>query len=73
VRLRTLAKIALVLVLAALVAVLSAVAWFKLAPREVPPGQPPLATLGPGSLSDLRATFDAGAGEIRLLVMLSPT
>jgi len=48
-------------------------AWVKLAPRRVPPGQPPLATLAPASLSEFRNTFNAAEGRTRVLALLSPT
>ena len=57
----------------AVVACAGALAWMRLAPRHVPTGQPPLATLGAGSLSVFRSAFNAADGEVRVLVMLSPT
>ena len=66
-------KIGLVLVTILLVVCLAAFAWMKLAPRRVPDGQPPLATLGPDSLEGFRAAFNANDGEVRVLALLSPT
>ena len=48
-------------------------AWLKWSPRSVPSGQPALAHLGPDSLPAFRRAFNDGAGEIRILAMLSPT
>ena len=59
---------------AALVVVAGAgFAWLKLAPRRVPAGQPPLVTLGPGSLPAFRDAFNGSGEEIRVLALLSPT
>jgi hypothetical protein len=73
VRRGTALRIALGLVGAVLVLVAAALLWYRLAPREAPAGQPPLATLSPASLAELRDVFNAGADEARLLVLLSPT
>jgi hypothetical protein len=62
--------------LAAAAIVLAAAAgllWLRLAPRETPAGQPPLATLEPGSLDPLRAAFNLHTGKTRVLALLSPT
>jgi hypothetical protein len=48
-----------------------AVWWF--APSEVPPGQPPLATLDAASLEAVRADFNRHASQVRVIVLLSPT
>ena len=64
------------LLLVALAIVLLGVAlfaWVKVAPREVPAGQPPLLTLGKGSLPGFRDTFNAAENRARILVLLSPT
>jgi len=69
---RILVAVSLLLGAGVLVAV-GGVAWLKLAPRRVPPGQPPLTTLSPESLPAFRETFNASQGKVRILVMLSPT
>jgi hypothetical protein len=63
------------LVAGLVVAVVSAgvVLWMKLAPRRVPPGQPPLLTLNADSLWAVREAFNASRDEVRVLAMLSPT
>lgn len=66
-------RAALLVVAAAAVAGLAAVGWMKSAPRHVPAGQPPLARIGADSLASFRNTFNARAGEIRIVAMLSPT
>jgi hypothetical protein len=60
-------------ILAATLVCLLALAWMTFAPRRVPEGQPPLARLGSGSLPAFRDAFNSGAGEVRVLVLLSPT
>lgn len=66
-------KSILILVAAVVVVCVAVFAWLRLAPRSVPAGQPPLATIGPDSLADFRAAFNASDGEVRVLAMLSPT
>jgi hypothetical protein len=73
VRRGTALRIALGLVGAVLVLVAAGLLGYRLAPREAPAGQPPLATLSPGSLQAFRDLFNDGAHEARLLVLLSPT
>ena len=73
VRVGTTLKTILVLVITVVVICAGVFAWLKFAPRRVPPGQPPLATLGAGSLSVFKDTFNAADGEVRVLAMLSPT
>jgi hypothetical protein len=70
---RTALKSFLIVGAAVVVLCLAVFAWLRLAPRRVPPSQPPLATLDAGSLPDFRNAFNAGDGEIRVLAMLSPT
>jgi hypothetical protein len=47
--------------------------YYRLAPRHVPQGQPPLTHLSAGTLGDLRAAFNAAPDRTRLLLLLSPT
>ena len=70
---RALLRGVLAALLAAVAVCAGAFAWLKLAPRRTPAGQPPLAILGSGSLESFRDAFNAGEGQVRLLVMLSPT
>jgi hypothetical protein len=66
-RRRILAVVLLILAAAA------AFAWYGLRQPEVPPGQPPLATLSPASLEGFRDDFNKAAGTVRVIVLLSPT
>jgi len=40
---------------------------------QVPAGQPALQALTPGTVSRLEEAFNAGAGDVRILALLSPT
>ena len=64
---KRLAIVALVL-LAAL-----GVAYYYLAPGGTPDGQPPLARLDAGNFDGLRSQFNAAAGSVRVVALLSPT
>ena len=66
-------KVVLAVVATAVVIGGAVFGWFKLAPRRVPPGQPPLATIHADSFPGFRAAFNANDGRVRLLVLLSPT
>lgn len=66
-RRRTLGILALVLVL------VLGIAWFLFGPGETPAGQPPLVTLDSASLEALRADFNRGSNQTRMIVLLSPT
>ena len=51
----------------------AAMLWYLYGPRQVPPGQPPLAVLDAGSLDTLRADFNRDADRTRIIILLSPT
>jgi len=70
---RTILKLILALVSAALLVAVGVFAWAKLAPRRVPAGQPPLTLLDAASLLAFRDAFNAPGDQVRVLVMLSPT
>lgn len=72
-QLKSVLKIGFVLATTVIALCLGAVAWIKFAPRRVPDGQPPLATISRQSLPMFRAAFNAHQGEVRILAMLSPT
>jgi hypothetical protein len=55
------------------VALLAALGWWRFGTREVPPGQPPLATLDASSIAALQDDFNRAAGQTRIIVLLSPT
>jgi hypothetical protein len=40
---------------------------------QVPPGQPPLQSLTAENISAVKEAFNAASGEVRVLVLLSPT
>jgi hypothetical protein len=50
-----------------------AMLWYLFGPRQVPPGQPPLAILSASSLEALRADFNRDADRTRVVLLLSPT
>ena len=60
-------------VLALVLLTVAVAAWFRFAPGDAPPGQPPLVTLNAGSLETLRTDFNRDVGRARLIVLLSPT
>jgi hypothetical protein len=39
----------------------------------VPAGQPPLFALTPANFDQLRAAFNSASGEVRIVLLLSPT
>lgn len=63
-------KIALV---AVIVGLLLAAAWYQFGGHRTAPGQPPLAELNTESLEQLRVDFNAAADQPRMIVLLSPT
>ena len=60
-------------VIAVIVALVLAAAWYQFGGHRTAPGQPPLAELSAGSLEQLRADFNAAADQPRMIVLLSPT
>jgi hypothetical protein len=61
-------------ILLVLVAVgLLALAWHLNSGAKVPAGQPPLASLTSANFDQFRAAFNAGSGEVRIVLLLSPT
>jgi len=57
--------------IAALLAI--GVAFYFYGGHQAPVGQPPLASLTPETLSDIKNAFNAAKSEVRVLVLLSPT
>ena len=41
--------------------------------ETVPQGQPPLVSLASTNFDQLRAAFNAASGEVRIVLLLSPT
>jgi len=61
-------------VVAALIcAGLLALAWHYYGGTKVPSGQPPLLLLSPGNFDELRTAFNATSGNVRIVLLLSPT
>ena len=61
-------------ILAALVFVgLLALGWHFYGGARVPAGQPALVSLTSTNFEELRAAFNAASGEVRIVLLLSPT
>ena len=60
------------LIAAAVLIVLGAL-WFQFGGHRTAQGQLPLADLNAQSMDQLRADFNAAAGETRMILLLSPT
>ncbi|MGI8741505.1 MAG: hypothetical protein ACR2NN_02830 [Bryobacteraceae bacterium] len=41
--------------------------------HQTPPGQPPLTALQPQNIGVIASAFNAAKGDVRLLLLLSPT
>ncbi len=61
------------LVLAVFVISAALVGQRQFATHNTPHGQPPLVDLSGGSLESIRSEFNAASGDVRLIVLLSPT
>ncbi len=61
------------LVLAIAVAVAAALGRQQFGTHNTPDGQPALLHLAPQSVETLRADFNQASGDVRLIVLLSPT
>lgn len=70
---RTALKAAVTIAAFFVIACIAVLAWMKFAPRHVPESQRPLETLDATSLPALRNAFNAAIGDVRVLVLLSPT
>jgi hypothetical protein len=61
-------------VLAVLVTVgLLVLAWHLYGGAKVPAGQPPLTSLTSANFDQFRTAFNAASGEVRIVLLLSPT
>lgn len=61
-------------ILAALVFVgLLALVWHFYGGTRVPAGQPALVSLTSTNFEELRAAFNVASGEVRIVLLLSPT
>ena len=52
---------------------LLAAGYYVFAPRETPPGQPPLKVLEDSGAGEFERQFNAAADSVRVVVLLSPT
>jgi hypothetical protein len=55
------------------IASLLALSWLFYGGETVPAGQPPLLSLTSSNFEQLRAAFNAATGEVRIVLLLSPT
>jgi len=55
------------------IAALLALSWHFHSPARVPAGQPPLTSLTLSNFDQLRTAFNATSGEVRIVLLLSPT
>jgi hypothetical protein len=60
-------------VVALMCAGLLLLAWHYYGGTKVPAGQPPLVSLTSGNFDQLRAAFNAASGDVRIVLLLSPT
>jgi len=62
------------IILAVLVtAALSALGWHFYGGEKVPVGQPPMVSLTSANFELLRTAFNSAAGDVRVVLLLSPT
>jgi hypothetical protein len=52
---------------------LQSLGWHFYGGQKVPAGQPPLVSLKSSNFDQLRAAFNAASGEVRIVLLLSPT
>ena len=63
----------LVIVAVLVLAGLFALGWQYYGGTKVPAGQPPLVFLTSTNFDQLRTTFNASSGDVRVVLLLSPT
>jgi hypothetical protein len=61
-----------ILVIIAALVLFGALSYFY-AGHQTPPGQPSLAKLNAQNFTDIENAFNAAKGEVRVLLLLSPT
>jgi hypothetical protein len=61
------------LIAGGVIMVLAALGWYLWKPGAVPGGQPPLVSLSSENFPQLRAAFNNASGNIRIVLLLSPT
>jgi hypothetical protein len=52
---------------------LLALAWHFYGREKVPAGQPPLVSLSSTNFDQMRSAFNGASGEVRIVLLLSPT
>lgn len=52
---------------------LFALGWHYYGGTKVPAGQPPLVSLTTTNFDQLRTAFNASSGDVRIVLLLSPT
>jgi hypothetical protein len=52
---------------------LLALGWHFYGGEKVPAGQPPLVSLTPNNFEQLRTAFNRASGDVRVVLLLSPT
>jgi hypothetical protein len=66
-------KLRLTILAVFVIAALSALGWHFYGGEEVPAGQPPVVSLTSANFEQLRTTFNSAAGDVRVVLLLSPT
>jgi hypothetical protein len=56
-----------------LLLIIGAASWYLLTGHKTPAQQQPLADLNPESLPALKAEFNRSSGDVRVVLLLSPT
>jgi hypothetical protein len=62
-----------ILTIVVLVAGLLTLGWHFYGGEKVPAGQPPLASLTSSNFDQLRTAFNGASGDVRIVLLLSPT
>jgi len=62
-----------ILPVAALLAVVAALSWRAWGPTHTPPPQPGLESLTAQNFPEFEKAFDDAAGNVRMILLLSPT
>jgi hypothetical protein len=66
-------RVRLSIVAALVIAGLLALGWRFYGGGKAPAGQPPLVSLTSSNFDELRAAFNAASGQVRIVLLLSPT
>jgi hypothetical protein len=68
-----LSRLVLLTLIVFVIAVAAYVAFLLRGPGQSPSGQPPLANLSPTNSASLVKAFNDAAGQVRAIVLISPT